>query len=204
MDCSPRGFPVGSAVKNLPAMREPQEMCVQSLGQEEPLEKAWQPTPVFLPGESRWQRNPAGGSHRVAKSQTWLKQLSRHAQTVAHQTPLSMEFSRLEYWSGQPLFGSQLSLFAETQPHLPPPHPASLPHCPGWAGRRHQGGTLLTKKQLGLLAESIAPGRVDTGQRQHGAEKQLKLNQAWVLGGNSGAPGGDSAQPPGEGRLDRG
>ena len=35
-------------VKNLPAM---QETWVQSLGWEDPLEKKWQPTPVFLPGE---------------------------------------------------------------------------------------------------------------------------------------------------------
>ena len=34
------GFPGGSAVKNLPAKQEPQEMCVQSLGQEDPLEEA--------------------------------------------------------------------------------------------------------------------------------------------------------------------
>ena len=33
------GFPSGSAVKNLPAMQEPQEMQVQSLDQEDPLEK---------------------------------------------------------------------------------------------------------------------------------------------------------------------
>ena len=33
------GFPGGSAVKNLPAMQEMQEMCVQSLGQKDPLEE---------------------------------------------------------------------------------------------------------------------------------------------------------------------
>ena len=33
------GFPGGSVVKNLPAMQETQEMCVQSLGLEDPLEK---------------------------------------------------------------------------------------------------------------------------------------------------------------------
>ena len=33
------GFPSGSAVKNLPAMQEMQEMRVQSLGWEDPLEK---------------------------------------------------------------------------------------------------------------------------------------------------------------------
>jgi len=33
------GFPNGSAVKNPPAMQEPQDMWVQSLGLEDPLEK---------------------------------------------------------------------------------------------------------------------------------------------------------------------
>ena len=37
-------------VKNLPAMKEIQEMQVQSLGQEDPLRRKWQFTPVFLPG----------------------------------------------------------------------------------------------------------------------------------------------------------
>ena len=34
-------------IKNSPAMQETQEMQVQSLGQEDPLEKEMQPTPVF-------------------------------------------------------------------------------------------------------------------------------------------------------------
>ena len=33
------GFLGGSVIKNLPAMQEPQEMQVQSLGRENPLEK---------------------------------------------------------------------------------------------------------------------------------------------------------------------
>ena len=40
---------VAQMVKNLPAM---QETWVQSLGWEDPWRRAWQPTPVFLPGES--------------------------------------------------------------------------------------------------------------------------------------------------------
>ena len=44
-------------VKNLPAMLETQ---VQSLGWEDPLVEAWQPTPVFLPGDSDGQRRLAG------------------------------------------------------------------------------------------------------------------------------------------------
>ena len=33
------GFPRGSAVKNPPAMQEPQEMQVQSLSQEDPMQE---------------------------------------------------------------------------------------------------------------------------------------------------------------------
>ena len=40
--------------QNLPAM---QETRVRSLGQEDPLGRAWQPTPVFWPGESHGQRS---------------------------------------------------------------------------------------------------------------------------------------------------
>ena len=40
---------VAQMVKSLPAKRGTQ---VQSLGQEDPLRKKWQPTPVFFPGKS--------------------------------------------------------------------------------------------------------------------------------------------------------
>ena len=59
--CITRGFPSGSAVKNSPAMQEKQEMWVQSLGWEDPLEKEMA-TPVFLPEKSHGQRRPAGYS----------------------------------------------------------------------------------------------------------------------------------------------
>ena len=51
---------VAQMVKNLPAMWK---TWVQSLDREDPLEKReWQPTPVFLPGESHGQRSPVGYS----------------------------------------------------------------------------------------------------------------------------------------------
>ena len=37
-----------------------------------PWRRAWQPTPVFLPGKSHGQRSPTGYSHGIAKSQTRL------------------------------------------------------------------------------------------------------------------------------------
>ena len=51
-------------VKNLPAI---QETSVQPLGQENPLEKEWQPTPVFLPEKFNGQRNLAGYSPKGRK-----------------------------------------------------------------------------------------------------------------------------------------
>ena len=43
-------------------MQETQEMCVWSLGLEDPPEKGWQPTPVFLSGEIHGQRSLVGYS----------------------------------------------------------------------------------------------------------------------------------------------
>ena len=50
---------VAQMVKNLPAVRE---TWVQSLVWKIPWSRAWQPTPVFLPGESHRQKTPAGYS----------------------------------------------------------------------------------------------------------------------------------------------
>ena len=46
------GFPGGSVIENLPAN---EETWVWSLGEEDPLERKWQPTPVFLPGKFHGQ-----------------------------------------------------------------------------------------------------------------------------------------------------
>ena len=55
---------VAQMVQNLPAM---QETRVQSLGQEDPLERKWQPTPVFLLGKSHGQRSLEGYSPQGCK-----------------------------------------------------------------------------------------------------------------------------------------
>ena len=50
--------------------------------QKVPWKKAWQPTPVFLLGESHEQRSWQATVHRVAKSWTRLKQLGMHTQKL--------------------------------------------------------------------------------------------------------------------------
>ena len=78
-------------------------------------------TPVFLLGKSHGQRSRWATIRGITKMQAQLKQLNTHTHThkyvhvlscfscvqlfatlwtVAHQAPLSMVFSRQEYWSG--------------------------------------------------------------------------------------------------------
>ena len=61
-----KGFPGGSVVKNPPIMHETQ---VQSLGQEDPLEKEMAMHSSILAWEIPWKEEPGGlqsmGSHRV-------------------------------------------------------------------------------------------------------------------------------------------
>ena len=52
-----------------------QETQVQFLSQEDPLEWEWQPTPVFLPGESHGQRSLAGCSRWGCKESDTAEQL---------------------------------------------------------------------------------------------------------------------------------
>ena len=59
-------------VKSLPAM---QEACVRSLGLEDPLEKEWQTTAVFLPGKSHAWRSLAGYTPRDHKESDTTEQL---------------------------------------------------------------------------------------------------------------------------------
>ena len=121
------GFPGGSSGKEPACKCRRHKSCGFSpwVGKI-PWRRKWQPTPVFLPGESHGQRNLAGWSPWVAKSQTWLKWLTKDTLkasslscvqlfatpwTVAYQAPPSMGFSRQECWSG-----------------LPFPSPGDLPH----------------------------------------------------------------------------
>ena len=60
-------------VKNLPAM---EEIWVQSLDLEDPLEKEWLPTPVFLPREFHGQRSLADYSPWGRKESDTTEQLT--------------------------------------------------------------------------------------------------------------------------------
>ena len=67
-------FPGGSAVKNLPAIQETQEMWVQSLGWEDPLEEE---KVIFLLGKSIAEEPGGLQSMELQKSQTQLTRTYR-------------------------------------------------------------------------------------------------------------------------------
>ena len=110
----------------------------------------WLPTPVVLPGESPRREEHGGLQSRGDKEFDMTNQLSTTTQrkcqafspvqlfttswTVAHQAPLSIEFSRQEYWSGLPFpspgdlpnLGTELgspALQADSLPSEPPGKP---------------------------------------------------------------------------------
>ena len=75
---SPGSFPVDQTVKNPPAMWE---TWVQSLGWEDSpgIFLEWQPTPIFLPGESPWTEEPG-------RLQSMGLQRVRHHWAIKHST----------------------------------------------------------------------------------------------------------------------
>ena len=96
------GFLGSSVVKNLPAMQGLQKMGVQSWGWKIPWRRKWQPTSVFLPGQSSWTEEPGGlqsmGSQEsdTAEHRHTLKILSRcfrcrmYYASVVWESPCSM------------------------------------------------------------------------------------------------------------------
>ena len=66
---------VAQRLKHLPAMRE---TWVRSLGQEDPLEKEWQSTPVILSGESHGQRSLVGYGPQGLKESDTTERLHFH------------------------------------------------------------------------------------------------------------------------------
>ena len=93
-----RGFPGGSAVKNQPAMQEPQEMWVWSLGGEDALEKGIATHSSILIWRIPWTEEPGRLQSIGAQRVGLLKWLSMHT----HQRNL-LETRPLEFARNPPL-----------------------------------------------------------------------------------------------------
>ena len=69
-------------VKNPPAMWE---TWVRSLGWKIPWRRKWQPTPVFLPGESPWTEEPGGLQSTGSQELDTTERLNHHHHLVCSQ-----------------------------------------------------------------------------------------------------------------------
>ena len=70
-------------VKNLPEMQEPQEKCVQCSGGEDPLEEGMAVHSSILTWRIPMDRGAWQATvHRIAKSQTRLKQFNAHTPSM--------------------------------------------------------------------------------------------------------------------------
>ena len=90
---------VAQTVKNSPAMWE---TWLRTLGWEDPWKKAWQPTPVFLPGEFPGQRSPVGCSPWSCKESDMTERLSTkwfHRSMCTHQSLLPNASQSLHFES---------------------------------------------------------------------------------------------------------
>ena len=82
--CSPLshtwGFPGGASGKKPSCQCRRHKKCrFDPWVRKIPQRRKWEPTPVFLPGESMDRGGWRATVHGIAKSQTWLKRLSKHA-----------------------------------------------------------------------------------------------------------------------------
>ena len=90
--CIPMYTPLGvslvaQTVKSLPAMQAPGfNPWIRKI----PWRRAWQSTPVFLPGLSHRQRSLVGTVHGVAKSRTQLKRQHNTAHILLWNHPLKL------------------------------------------------------------------------------------------------------------------
>ena len=99
-----RAFLPAQLVKNLPAIGRPGfDPWVGKI----PWKRAWQPTPVFWPGESPWTEEPGGlqsmGSQRIGHD--WVTEQQQFFQLVKCESfsrvwLFATPFSWPEYWSG--------------------------------------------------------------------------------------------------------
>ena len=95
--------------------------------------RKWQPTPVFLPGESQGRGSLVGcrlwGCTESDTTEATYQQL-RPPWTVARQAPLSMGFFRQEYWRVLPLPSPGDLPNPGIEPISPPVQADSLPSEP--------------------------------------------------------------------------
>ena len=98
-----RGFPGGTSGENPPCqLRRHRRHKCNSWGRKIPWRRAQKPIPVFFLENATDRGAWRTVVNRVAKSQTWLKQLSMHAYILRSKTKLLI-FTRRRQWHPTPV-----------------------------------------------------------------------------------------------------
>ena len=92
-----KGLPWWLSAKESACSAGDKEMQVQSLGQEDPWRRKWQPTPVFLPGRFHGQKSLAGYSPQGHKE----SDTTEHTHTMVDKTHWMVLVRGKFYWVGQ-------------------------------------------------------------------------------------------------------
>ena len=133
VNVSPRASLMAQQVKNPPAMQETQKMQVRSWVRKIAWRRAWQPAPVFLPGESHGQRSLAGYSSYGHEEPDMTERL---ALSLIPAHPLA---ALRNMWKSEPSpSDGQMVLSLGWAPQLCAPRSPHLPVGCGW--RLERGG----------------------------------------------------------------
>ena len=167
-------YAVAQRLKRLPAMRETR---VQSLGREDPLRRKWQPTPVFLPGESHGQRSLVGYSPRGRKESGMTERLHFHFHAVIQGALVT----NTSVWDGHGVTGPPRAppggFSLSRQRHMPasPLRPQPPTPWPGGLTRQTSPSPRTPRK----AAHECPSDPSDTGHPQRGLSRPWP-SEAWL------------------------
>ena len=106
-----KGFPSGSAVKNLSTNQEAQETWFDPWVGKMPWRREWQPIPVFLAGESHGQRNLAGYSpwgrqeSNTTEDTRWFLKAQRSGWNQIYTGGRNLQRKRQDFWKAANTLG---------------------------------------------------------------------------------------------------
>ena len=147
-------------------MQEMQEILVGSLGQEDALEEAWQPTPIFLPGKFHAQKNLAGYSPWGCKESNmteWAQTNPIYVEVLyacAEQILLSYWYLPHQYLTSWPIpfveertsYPCQFSSVTQSCPTVCDPMNHSMPGLPV-----HHQLPVFTQTHVHRVSDAIQP-----------------------------------------------
>ena len=173
--------------------------CQWILGGEDPLEKAWQPTPVFLPGEFYGQKSLAGYSPRDGKESDTTEQLTFLMYRDLYYTLLRevikyLKHSKMFEQGFNHFLDLQFSSVTQLCPTLCDPMNRSMPPCPSPTPRVHSDSRPLSQWCHPAISSSVVP--FSSWPQSLPAAESIPMSQLFSWGGQSTGVSTSASFPP--------